>query len=104
MVDTGLQFEVPLGYELQIRPRSGLALKNGISLPNTPGTLEHGYRGELKIILINHGKEDFYIKSGDRVAQAVLNKVETAEITEVDELADSENSRGEGGFGSTGTN
>jgi dUTP pyrophosphatase len=101
LVSTGLAFEIPFGYELQIRPRSGLALKKGISLVNTPGTLDAGYRGELGIILINHGQEDFIILPGDKIAQAVLNKFETAEIEEVSELSDT--ARGAGGFGSTGT-
>jgi dUTP pyrophosphatase len=102
LVSTGLQFEFPIGYELQIRPRSGLALKHGISMPNTPGTIDAGYRGEIGIIVINHGKEDFSIKRGDRIAQAVLNKFEVADIQEVSELGESE--RGSGGFGSSGKN
>lgn len=100
LVGTGLAFELPIGYELQIRPRSGLALKKGISIVNTPGTLDAGYRGELMIIIINHGNEDFEIKTGDKIAQGVFNKVETADFEEALELSDS--SRGEGGFGSTG--
>ena len=100
LVSTGLVFEIPEGYELQIRPRSGLAIKSGISLVNTPGTLDAGYRGELKIILINHGGDDFEINPGDRIAQAILNKIDFAEIVEVGELSESE--RGSGGFGSTG--
>jgi dUTP pyrophosphatase len=100
LVSTGLAVEIPIGYEMQIRPRSGLALKKGISLVNTPGTVDSGYRGEIGIIIINHGNEDFEINPGDKVAQAVLNKIETAEIEVVDEL--SESARGEGGFGSTG--
>jgi len=101
LVGTGLAFEIPFGSELQIRPRSGLAIKNGISLVNSPGTLDCGYRGELKIILINHGDKDFEVRGGDKIEQGVLNKVEAGEIEIVDEL--SETSRGEGGFGSTGT-
>ena len=100
LVSTGLQFEFPQGYELQIRPRSGLALKHGISMPNTPGTVDAGYRGEIGVIIINHGKEDFSIKKGDKIAQAVLNKFEIADIQEVAELGESE--RGSEGFGSTG--
>jgi len=100
LVSTGLAFEIPNGYELQIRPRSGLAWKNGISIVNSPGTLDAGYRGELKVILINHGKEVFNIRKGDKIAQAVLNKIERAEIEEVDELSETE--RGANGFGSTG--
>lgn len=100
MVTTGLAFEVPYGYELQTRPRSGLALRNGISIVNTPGTLDAGYRGELGIILINHGQEDFEIKKGERIAQAVINKVELVDIEEAEVLSESE--RGTNGFGSSG--
>ena len=100
LVSTGLAFEIPYGTELQIRPRSGLALKKGISIVNSPGTLDCGYRGELGIILINHGSENFEVKIGDKVAQAVLNKIEIAEIEEVEELGESD--RGAGGFGSSG--
>ena len=100
LVSTGLAFEIPVGYELQVRPRSGLALKKGISLVNSPGTLDAGYRGELGVILINHGDEDFEIRVGDRIAQVVLNKFEVMDVEEVGELGGSE--RGEGGFGSTG--
>lgn len=100
LVSTGISTEFPLGYELQIRPRSGLALKKGISVVNTPGTVDAGYRGEIGIILINLGQEVFEINPGDKIAQAVLNKFEVAEIQEVSEL--SETSRGVGGFGSTG--
>ncbi|MEI6058139.1 MAG: dUTP diphosphatase [archaeon] len=102
LISTGLAFEIPYGAELQIRPRSGLALKHGISIVNSPGTLDFGYRGELGVILINHGKDNFEIKKGDKIAQAILNKIEIAEIEEVEELSDT--SRGEGGFGSTGKN
>jgi len=97
---TGLKFEIPEGYELQVRPRSGLAAKHGITVLNSPGTLDFQYRGILGVILINHGKEDFEVKRGERIAQIVFNKFETAELIEVDEL--SETTRGEGGFGSTG--
>jgi dUTP pyrophosphatase len=100
LIPTGIQVEFPLGYELQIRPRSGLALKKGISIVNTPGTVDAGYRGEIGIIMINHGKEIFEIQPGDKIAQAVLNKIEFAQIEEAQELADSE--RKQGGFGSTG--
>lgn len=100
LIGTGLRFEIPEGFEIQVRPRSGLALKKGISIVNSPGTVDSGYRGDVGIIMINHGQEDFPINKGDRIAQAVLNKVERAEIEEVNELSDSE--RGEGGFGSTG--
>ena len=100
LIKTGLCFEIPEGFELQIRPRSGLALKKGISVLNTPGTVDAGYRGELGVILINLGDEDFRVSKGDRIAQAVLNKVETAKIRVVEDL--SETSRGDGGFGSSG--
>ncbi|MFA5019956.1 MAG: dUTP diphosphatase [Candidatus Pacearchaeota archaeon] len=100
LVKTGLSFEIPRGYEIQIRPRSGLALKNGISLVNSPGTVDSGYRGEICIIVINHGNENFEINKGDKIAQAVLNKFENAEIEEVECLEGS--LRGEDGFGSTG--
>ena len=100
LVSTGLSFEIPEGYEVQVRPRRGLALKKGISLVNSPGTVDSGYRGEIGIIVINHGEEDFEIKKGDKIAQAVINKFEIGEIEEVNDLSGSE--RGEGGFGSTG--
>jgi dUTP pyrophosphatase len=100
LISTGIQTEFPTGYELQIRPRSGLALKHGISIVNTPGTVDAGYRGEIGIILINHGKEEFKINQGDKIAQAVLNKIEIATIEESDNLSDTQ--RGTGGFGSTG--
>ena len=99
-VATGLSMAIPRGYEIQVRPRSGLALKHGISVPNTPGTIDSDYRGELKVILINHGDEDFAIRRGDRVAQLVLAPVTRARWEEVDEL--DETARGHGGFGSTG--
>ena len=99
-VATGLALAIPEGYEIQVRPRSGLALKHGISLPNTPGTIDSDYRGELKIIMINLGAEPFAIHRGDRVAQLVLAPVTRASWNEVEELDDTE--RGEGGFGSTG--
>ena len=99
-VATGLAMAIPEGYEIQVRPRSGLALKHGISVPNTPGTIDSDYRGELKVILINFGSEAFAIKRGDRIAQLVLAPVTRAGWHEVDEL--DETQRGEGGFGSTG--
>ena len=99
-VATGLAVAIPPGYEIQVRPRSGLALKHGISVPNTPGTIDSDYRGELKVILINHGSEPFPIHRGDRVAQLVIAPVTLAEWDEVAEL--DETSRGAGGFGSTG--
>lgn len=99
-VATGLAFAIPPGFEIQVRPRSGLALKHGITVPNTPGTIDSDYRGELKVILINHGAETFAIRRGDRVAQLVLAPVTQASWLKVDELDHTE--RGEGGFGSTG--
>jgi dUTP pyrophosphatase len=99
-VATGLALAIPEGYEIQVRPRSGLALKHGITVPNTPGTIDSDYRGELKVILINHGTEPFVIARGDRVAQLVLAPVVQAAWDEVAELDATE--RGAGGFGSTG--
>lgn len=99
-VATGFAMAIPQGFEVQVRPRSGLALKHGISLPNTPGTIDADYRGELKIILINLGEEPFTIARGDRVAQLVAAPVQVARFEEVDELDDT--ARGAGGFGSTG--
>ncbi|WP_276906542.1 dUTP diphosphatase [Peptoniphilus duerdenii] len=100
LVPTGIFVEIPEGYEGQVRARSGLALKYGISLPNGIGTIDSDYRGELKVILINHGKEDFVIKNGDRIAQIVFIKYEKAELEIVESLENTE--RSEGGFGSTG--
>ncbi len=99
-VATGLALAIPQGYEIQVRPRSGLALKHGITVPNAPGTIDSDYRGELKVILINLGSEPFVIVRGDRVAQLVLAPVVQAAWDEVAELDATE--RGEGGFGSTG--
>ena len=99
-VSTGLALAIPPGYEIQVRPRSGLALKHGIGVPNTPGKIDSDYRGELKVILINHGAEPFAILRGDRVAQLVLAPVIRAAWDEVAEL--DETARGAGGFGSTG--
>ena len=99
-VATGLALAIPAGFEIQVRPRSGLALKHGITVPNTPGTIDSDYRGELKVILINHGPDAFAIARGDRIAQLVLAPVVQAAWDEVDELDDTE--RGAGGFGSTG--
>lgn len=101
LVPTGLFIELPAGYEAQIRPRSGLAIKKGISLVNTPGTIDADYRGEIKIITINLSGEDFIIQDGERIAQMIISRHETAEWTEVEEL--NETSRGEGGFGHSGT-
>ena len=99
-VATGLALAIPEGYEIQVRPRSGLALKHGITVPNTPGTIDSDYRGEVKVIMINHGADDFAIQRGDRIAQLVLAPVTRAAWEEVDELDDT--ARGAGGFGSTG--
>ena len=99
-VATGLAMAIPPGFEIQVRPRSGLALKHGITVPNTPGTIDSDYRGELKVILINLGSDPFEIRRGDRVAQMVLAPVVQAGWVEVDELDDT--ARGAGGFGSTG--
>ena len=99
-VATGFSVAIPAGYEIQVRPRSGLALKHGISVPNTPGTIDSDYRGELKVILINHGGEPFAIQRGDRIAQLVLAPVTQGAWEEVAELDGT--ARGAGGFGSTG--
>lgn len=99
-VATGLALAIPAGYEIQVRPRSGLALKHGVTVPNTPGTIDSDYRGELKVIMINLGPEPFEVRRGDRVAQLVLAPVTRAGWLEVDELDDT--ARGAGGFGSTG--
>ena len=100
LVATGLFIELPLGYEAQIRPRSGLAFKNGLTVLNSPGTIDADYRGEIKVILVNLSKDDFTINDGERVAQMVIAKHEQAEWQEVQVLEES--TRGEGGFGSTG--
>lgn len=99
-VATGLAVAIPPGFEIQVRPRSGLALKHGVTVPNTPGTIDSDYRGELKVIMINHGAQPFEIRRGDRIAQLVLAPVMQATWLKVDEL--DETARGEGGFGSTG--
>ena len=100
LISAGIYIDIPLGYEAQIRPRSGLALKHGVTVLNTPGTIDSDYRGLIQIILINVGKEPFPIKRGDRIAQMVIKEVVQAEVKEVTELEDT--SRGEGGFGHTG--
>ena len=100
LVPTGISVAIPEEYEIQIRPRSGLAAKNKISVLNTPGTIDSDYRGELKIILFNHGSDEFLINDGDRVAQIVLIPIKKIDFEEVDNLPDS--IRGKGGFGSTG--
>ena len=100
LVPTGLSVAFPEEYEIQIRPRSGLAAKNNITVLNTPGTIDSDYRGELKIILFNHGNENFQINNSDRIAQMILTPIIKMELQETDELPDTV--RGEGGFGSTG--
>ena len=100
LVKTGLFISLPEGYEAQVRPRSGLALKNGITVLNTPGTIDADYRGEIGVILVNLSAEEFTINDGDRIAQMVIAKHETATWEEVDTLEETE--RGEGGFGSSG--
>jgi dUTP pyrophosphatase len=100
LIPTGMKFEIPLGYEVQIRPRSGLALKHGVTLVNAPGTIDSDYRGEVGMILINQGNEPFRITHGERVAQMVFAQIARCKITEVISLTSTE--RGAGGFGSTG--
>jgi|SRR5665811_615877 len=100
LVPTGLVFELPDGYEAQVRPRSGLAFKHGVTVLNSPGTIDADYRGEVKVLLVNLGNERFSIGRGDRIAQAVIAPVTRVEIIDADELSDT--GRGEGGFGSTG--
>lgn len=100
LIPTGLYIELPEGYEAQIRPRSGLAIKSGITVLNSPGTIDADYRGEIKVILINLSKDEFTIKSGDRICQMVIAKHEKAEFVEVNEISETE--RGAGGFGHTG--
>ena len=100
LVPTGLFMEIPVGYEGQVRPRSGLAIKSGITVLNSPGTIDADYRGEVKVILINLSDTDFVIKSGDRIAQLVIAKHEQPDIVEVQTLSETE--RGAGGFGHTG--
>lgn len=101
LIPTGLSFAIPEGYEIQVRPRSGLALKHGITVLNTPGTIDADYRGEVKVILMNHGKAPFIVTPGMRIAQLVLASVVQAEFTIEEMLVAT--SRGEGGFGHTGT-
>jgi dUTP pyrophosphatase len=99
-IPTGLYFEIPDGYEIQVRPRSGLAVKHGITLLNSPGTIDSDYRGELCVLLVNHGKEAYTVNNGDRIAQLVVAEVTHASFIPADSLA--ETRRGTGGFGSTG--
>ncbi len=100
LIPTGLYIELPDGHEAQIRPRSGLALKKGLTCLNSPGTIDSDYRGELKIIMINLSNETTVINTGERIAQLVISKIERVKLNEVDELSETE--RGEGGFGHTG--
>lgn len=100
LVGTGIAIEMPQNYHAEIRPRSGLAAKHGITILNTPGTVDSGYRGEIQVILINLGKEDFLIAKGERIAQMLFSKVDAISFEEVSELAES--ARGAGGFGSSG--
>ncbi|MBK6347043.1 MAG: dUTP diphosphatase [Bacteroidales bacterium] len=102
MIPTGLFIELPVGFEAQIRPRSGLAARSGITVLNSPGTIDADYRGEIKIILVNLSAEPFTVSDGDRVAQMIISRHEKAELIEADELNESE--RGSGGFGHTGKN
>jgi dUTP pyrophosphatase len=99
-VATGFKIAIPMGYEIQVRPRSGLAFKHGVTVPNTPGTIDSDYRGELKILMINHGPNPFPIRRGDRIAQLVPAAVTKAGFDEIEELDATD--RGHGGFGSTG--
>ena len=101
MVPTGLYLEIPAGYEVQVRPRSGLAAKKGVTVLNSPGTIDADYRGEVRVILVNLSNEDFTIEKGERIAQLVLAQHARIDWEETDEL--SESGRGAGGFGSTGT-
>ncbi len=100
IVPTGLFLEIPTGYEIQVRPRSGLALEHGITCLNSPGTVDSDYRGEIKVILINLGQEEFIINNGTRIAQMILNRVERACLLQTENIG--KTSRGEGGFGHTG--
>jgi dUTP pyrophosphatase len=101
LIPTGIRIALPLGTEAQIRPRSGLAIRHGISMVNAPGTIDSDYRGEIQVILINHGQENFEINRGDRIAQMVIAPVLRTEWKQVDSLDDTD--RGEGGFGHTGS-
>jgi len=100
LVPTGFSLSIPQGYEVQIRPRSGLAVKKGITVLNTPGTIDSDYRGEIKVVLINLGKDKFTVKNGERIAQLVVCPIERVSLEEVKELTETD--RGLGGFGSTG--
>ena len=100
LIPTGIKMEIPVEYEVQVRPRSGLAIKHGITMLNSPGTIDSDYRGEIKVIAVNLSKDDYIIEPNERIAQLVLNKVEQMEFIEVEVLDETE--RGEGGFGHTG--
>jgi len=102
IIRTGIVIQLPPHTEAQVRPRSGLALKHQVTVLNTPGTIDYGYRGEVKVILFNHGRTEFVVGQGEKIAQMVIKPVLTVEVTQVEEL--SETQRGEGGFGSTGDN
>ena len=102
LIKTGLHIELPEGYEAQVRPRSGLAFKKGITVLNSPGTIDADYRGDIGVILINHSNEEFFVKSGDRIAQLVISKFEKVDWETSDEI--NSTSRGDSGFGSTGSN
>ena len=99
LVSTGIKIALPIGYEAQVRPKSGLALKHGLSIVNTPGTIDAGYRGEVGVIVINHGQDEYKIEKGNKIAQMVFNKIEEVNFEESGDLDDT--SRGEGGLGST---
>lgn len=103
LIPTGIRVELPLGYEIQVRPRSGLALKKGITVLNTPGTVDSFFRGEIGVVLINHSQEDFTISAGERIAQGVVQEFVTARFKRV-EAIDKNTDRGEGAYGSSGTN
>ena len=100
LIGTGISISIEKGFEAQVRPKSGLAINHGITLPNSPGTIDAGYRGEVKVIMQNLGDKEYVIEKGKKIAQVVFNKIEEPELVEVEEL--DETSRGEGGFGSTG--
>lgn len=102
LIPAGFKMAVPMGYEAQVRPKSGLAAKHGVTVVNTPGTIDAGYRGEVGVILINHGQEEFKVEKDSKIAQIIINKVENFPIEIVNDLDST--SRGEGGFGSTGLN
>ncbi len=101
LIPTGIKMALPAGFEAQVRPRSGLALKYGITVLNTPGTIDADYRGDVGVVLVNHGTEPFIVNQGDRIAQLVISQITQAQFVPVDEL--NETNRGDGGFGHTGT-